>query len=289
MTSSRVGGPGAATATARRGPASRGPPPRWGGTRRGCRTSRLAASGRPVEDPEEEGAEALVDRGQQHGHGGEAAVDVPVGDGPAGLVPVGPALVGFGVAVEVGLLGGAGQDDHRRPEQARPAELRPGARPGNVQSQNRPTCSAPSRTRKADPCVCPADGARRAWSRIRSRASGGTGRSSKLRTIRRRRIASRSSIGVSPSADPSTRLAHDVAQDFVGAAGDPHPRHAEHEVGPGVGAPLAGVGDQSGAEHAGQQLRHLLHVVGQGQLERRQLRARAAGRPASWPWPACVV
>src|SRR5437763_3597567 len=78
-----------------------------------------------VEDTEEQGAEALVDGGEEHGHGGEAAIDVPVGDGPAGRVPVGPALDGFGVAIEVGLLRGAGQDDHRRPEQAGPAEAGP--------------------------------------------------------------------------------------------------------------------------------------------------------------------
>src|SRR5581483_1221938 len=39
-----------------------------------------------VEDPEEEGTEALVDGGEQDGHRRHPAVDVPVGDRPAGLV-----------------------------------------------------------------------------------------------------------------------------------------------------------------------------------------------------------
>ena len=50
------------------------------------------------------------------------------------------------------------------------------------------------------------------------------------------------------------------------------PGTVEDEAGPGVGAPLAGVGDQPRPEQRGQHARHPLHVVGQGQLQRRQLR-----------------
>ena len=48
---------------------------------------------------------------------------------------------------------------------------------GVAARQNRSRSSALSSTRNAQPCEKPADGARTAWSRIRSRTSGGTGRS----------------------------------------------------------------------------------------------------------------
>ena len=46
-------------------------------------------------------------------------------------------------------------------------------------------------------------------------------------------------------------LADDVPHHLVGAAGDAHAGDAEHELRPGVRAPLAAVGDEARAEHLG--------------------------------------
>ena len=54
---------------------------------------------------------------------------------------------------------------------------------------------------------------------------------------------------VAPSARPRHALADDVAHDLVGAAGDAPAGDAEHELRPGVGAPLAAVGDEARSEH----------------------------------------
>jgi ABC-2 type transport system ATP-binding protein len=68
-----------------------------------------------VEQAEEQGTQALVDGREQHEHGHEPGVDVPVRHRPAGLVPVGPALVRPGVPVQVDVLARQRHDYHRRP------------------------------------------------------------------------------------------------------------------------------------------------------------------------------
>ena len=64
--------------------------------------------------PKKQAPEALVDGRLEHQQRGHAGVDVPVGHRPAVLVAVGPALVGRGVAVEVGVLAGERDDHHGR-------------------------------------------------------------------------------------------------------------------------------------------------------------------------------
>src|SRR5450759_1238718 len=59
---------------------------------------------------EEAAAEPLVDPGQQHQERRHARVDVPVGDRPARLIHVCPALVGLRIAPQVGSSIGQAQD-----------------------------------------------------------------------------------------------------------------------------------------------------------------------------------
>ena len=68
-------------------------------------------------------------------------------------------------------------------------------------------------------------------------------------------------------------LADDVAQHLVGAAGDAHAGRAAHELRPGVGAPLAGVGDEAGPSTAATNSAGAGEVVGEGHLGDRHLRA----------------
>ena len=81
-----------------------------------------------------------------------AGVDVPVGHRPAGLVAVGPALVGLGVAVEVGVLVGQRHDHHRRASACRRATRR-----CSVASRGRSAGSSRPRTGRR-PRGCPAAG-----------------------------------------------------------------------------------------------------------------------------------
>src|SRR5439155_12593491 len=64
--------------------------------------------------------------------------------------------------------------------------------------QNRSVSSGPSSTRKAQPWLNPADGARRPLARMRSTTSRSRDRSSKLRTIRLRRSTSWKSMTIHP-------------------------------------------------------------------------------------------
>jgi len=66
--------------------------------------------------------------------------------------------------------------------------------------QYRSVSSLPLRTRKAQPWLKPADGARWALATIRSRTSGSIGRSSNVRTILRLRTTSWNSITPSGTA-----------------------------------------------------------------------------------------
>ncbi len=76
----------------------------------------------------------------------------------------------------------------------------------DVASQNRRVCSAPSNTKNDHPCACPADGARRARSSSRSTTSASTGRAEKLRHMRRRRMATSSSIPSDANGPTLTRM-----------------------------------------------------------------------------------
>ena len=81
-----------------------------GGSPNASWTSSWPSGGTPKNRPPRPSSTA-VEQHQQRRHAG---VDVPVRHRPAGLVPVGPALVRLGVAVEVGRLVGAAQHQHRR-------------------------------------------------------------------------------------------------------------------------------------------------------------------------------
>src|SRR5215216_4011894 len=85
------------------------------------------AEGGGVGEAEEEGAEAGVDGGEEDEQGGEAGVDMPVGDRPVALVAVLPGLVRLGVAVQVGLPVGEGDDDQGGVVDAGPAHALPAA------------------------------------------------------------------------------------------------------------------------------------------------------------------
>src|SRR3712207_917636 len=108
-------------------------------------------------DAEEARAQPLVDGGQQHQQRGHAGVDVPVGDRPPGLVPVGPALVRLGVPLEVGGLRRQRHHQQRRAphpgepgirgalgRRHRPEQLAVG---GVLQHQERPALGEPGRRR----------------------------------------------------------------------------------------------------------------------------------------------
>ena len=125
--------------------------------------------------PEEEPAEPLVDGGEQDEQRRHAGVDVPVGDRPTRLVAVGPALVGLGISVEVGVLVGQAQRSARcRPYAAEPAVAR--AVPGRaVAPQNASRSSSSARTTKSQPWLKPALGARTALARHRSTTSSRNG------------------------------------------------------------------------------------------------------------------
>src|SRR5688572_892141 len=73
-------------------------------------------------------------------------------------------------------------------------------------------------------------------------------------------------------------LADDVLHDLVGAAGEAGTGDAQHELSPRVGAPLAAVGDELGAEHVAEEALHALHVAGERQLAYRHLRTRQLAR-----------
>ncbi len=98
----------------------------------GSKASGIANSARTAahlvrRDAEEAGAEPLVDGGLQDQQRGHRGVHVPERHRPAGLVAVGPALVGLGVAPQVGGLARARHDHDRRAHHAaQPA--RPGRR-----------------------------------------------------------------------------------------------------------------------------------------------------------------
>ena len=80
---------------------------------------------------------------------GLGGVHVPVGHRPARLVAVGPALVGLGVAVEVGRLAAARQHHDRARASSRRASALGAARRASVlTSQNRRTSAGVSSTRK---------------------------------------------------------------------------------------------------------------------------------------------
>ena len=71
---------------------------------------------------------------------------------------------------------------------------------------------------------------------------------------------------------PEDALADDVAHHFVGAAGNTHARSSEDDLAPGVGAPLAAVGSQLGAEHVGNEVSDALQQLGRRQLGDAELR-----------------
>ena len=145
-------------------------------------------------DAEEERAQPGVLRGEEQHHRRHRRVGVPVGHRPVVRGAVRPALVGLGVAVEVGVGVGQADDEGRG---GRDSAL-PGVRwrPASVASQNAARSRASRSARKSQPWLKPALGARTA-SATRSRTtSRGTATSgSNRRTMRRRRTASRSSIG----------------------------------------------------------------------------------------------
>ena len=87
-------------------------------------------------------------------------VDVPVRDRPAALVAVGPALVRFGVAVEIGIF--VGEDRISTGAVVSPAEPGVGrlARPDRRGPERVARRSPSSSTRNRQPWVKPADGAR---------------------------------------------------------------------------------------------------------------------------------
>src|SRR5438552_15418085 len=84
---------------------------------------RLAEAGL-IEDPEEHRAEPGVDGGLQDEERGHPDVDVPVRHRPPLLVTIDPAFVGEAVARQVVARVREADDDRRRVEHARPAELR---------------------------------------------------------------------------------------------------------------------------------------------------------------------
>ena len=108
--------------------------------------------------------------------GGHAGVDVPVGDRPAGLVAVGPALVRLGVPVQVGVL--VAEADHEQGRGLHPEQPAGPARPARAVTAQKRSRSAGSRsTRKSQPWLKPALGARIALCSNESTTSSGTGRS----------------------------------------------------------------------------------------------------------------
>ena len=96
------------------GPRTRAPRRRRSCAPAGSRTPRAPRRGTPARTPKNSAAQAVVGGRQQHQQRRHARVDVPVGHRPAGLAPVGPALVGCGVALEVGVPVGAADDERGR-------------------------------------------------------------------------------------------------------------------------------------------------------------------------------
>jgi len=94
----------------------------------------------PLDDPSQGVLEtgmlydALIVGGEQQQESHATGIDIPVGHGPACLVPVGPTLVGFGIAVEVHLLRGENGDDEGSLGDAGTHFRRPSARRRGVGS-----------------------------------------------------------------------------------------------------------------------------------------------------------
>ena len=107
----RNGGPSRRDGRARTAQKRRQP----GGTPRATASSALAPEG-----TEDAGAQAGVDRAQQHRHDPEGSVPVPVGHGPGvgSRTQAGRRLVGLGVAGNVGVGRGVGEQHHGGPAEA---------------------------------------------------------------------------------------------------------------------------------------------------------------------------
>ena len=86
----------------------------------------------------------------------------------------------------------------------------------------------------------------------------------------------RAAVGARLARQPEHPLTEDVALHLVGAAGDAIPRRAEEMLVPRVGAPLAGVGDQSRPEDVTDHVADLGHALGPQQLAERTFRPRRA-------------
>src|SRR5918998_4102548 len=97
---------------------------------------------------------------------------------------------------------------------------------------------------------------------------------SRLRSVLEQVLERRGGVDARVLGQAEHAFADDVAQHLVRAARDAHAGRAAEELGPGEGAPLARVGGEARAEHAGHELGRARHVLGERQLGDRHLGAR---------------